>query len=101
MGAPEGLHANTMAASGLVSRSDMVGTGRAISVLFDINGVRNKRSYLVGPLFPSFKANSSAVAGWHFKACFSALAVWHFSSDLSRHLLIGGCGQSHVSLKDN
>ena len=33
--------ANSMAASGLVFRSDLVGTGRAISVLFGINGVRN------------------------------------------------------------
>jgi len=31
---------NSMAASGLVSRSNLVGTGRAI--LFGINGVRNK-----------------------------------------------------------
>jgi len=34
--------ANSMAASGLVLRSNLVGTGRAISVLFGINGVRNK-----------------------------------------------------------
>ena len=34
--------ANSMAASGLVFRSDLVGTGRAISILFGINGVRNK-----------------------------------------------------------
>jgi len=34
--------ANSMVMSGLVSRSDLVGTGRAISVLFGINGVRNK-----------------------------------------------------------
>jgi len=36
--------ANSMAAFGLklVSRSDLVGTGRAISVLFGVNGVRNK-----------------------------------------------------------
>ena len=47
---------NSMAASGLVSRSDLVGTGRAISVLFGANGVRNKRSNLVGPPFPVFKA---------------------------------------------
>jgi len=33
---------NSMAASGLISRSDLVGTGRAISVLFGVNGVRNK-----------------------------------------------------------
>jgi len=34
--------ANSMAVSGLVFRSDLVGTGRAISVLIGINGVRNK-----------------------------------------------------------
>ena len=76
-----------MAASGLVFRSDSVGTGRAISILFGINGVRNKRSYLVGPPFPEFKARFSAMAGWHF------------SRDLTRHLLIDGCGQSTYLLK--
>ena len=54
--------ANSMAASGLVFRSDLVGTGRAISILFGINGVRN----LVGPPFPEFKARFSATVGWHF-----------------------------------
>ena len=49
--------ANSMAASG---------TGRTISILFGINGVRNKRSHLVGPPFPEFKARFSATAGWHF-----------------------------------
>ena len=39
--------ANSMAASGLVSRNDLVGTGKAISVLFGIMGVRNKQSNLV------------------------------------------------------
>ena len=34
--------ANSMAVSGLILRSDLVGTGRAISVLFGINGVINK-----------------------------------------------------------
>ena len=34
--------ANSMAASGIVFRSDLVGTGRAISILFGINGVRNQ-----------------------------------------------------------
>ena len=58
--------ANSMAASGLVFRSDLVGTGRAISVLFGINGVRNKQSHIVGPPFPEFKAHFSATAGWHF-----------------------------------
>ena len=48
--------ANSMAASGLVFRSDLVGTGRAIAILFGINGVRNKQSHLVGPPFPEFKA---------------------------------------------
>ena len=57
---------NSMAASGLVFRSDLVGTGRAISILFGINGVRNKRSHLVGPPFPEFKARFSAMASRHF-----------------------------------
>ena len=74
-----------MAASGLIFRNDLVGTGRAISVLFGVNGVRNKRSHLVGPPFPAFKARFSATAGWR---------------DLTKHLLIGGCGQSRVSVKD-
>ena len=82
---PKGV--NSMAVSGLVFRSDLVGTGRVISVLFGINRVRNKRSHLVGPPFPEFKARFSATAGWHF------------SRDLTRRLLIGGCGQSHVSVK--
>ena len=47
--------ANSMAASGLGCRNDLVGTGRAISVLFGTNGVRNKPSHLIGPLFPAFK----------------------------------------------
>jgi len=47
--------ANSMAASALVFRSDLVGTGRAISILFGINGVGNKQSHLVGPPFPEFK----------------------------------------------
>ena len=55
--------ANSMAASGLVLRSDLVGTGKAISVLFGINGVRNKQSHLVGPPFPEFKSRSSTTAG--------------------------------------
>jgi len=45
----------SMAASGLVFRSDVIGTERAISVLFGINGVRNKRSHLVGPPFPELR----------------------------------------------
>ena len=80
--------ANSLVASGLVARNDLVGTGRAISVLFGINGVRNKQSHLVGPPFPAFKAHFSAMAGWHF------------CRDLTRCLLIGGYGQSHESLKD-
>jgi len=55
--------ANSMAASGLVLRSDLVGIGRAISKLFSINGVRNQRSDLVGPPFPKFNARFSAMAG--------------------------------------
>ena len=48
--------ANSMAASGLVPTNDLVGTGRAISVLFGLNGVRNQRSHLVRPPFPAFEA---------------------------------------------
>ena len=69
---------HSMAMSGLVLRSDLVGTGWAISVLFVLNGVRNQQSHLVGPPFPEFKARFSATAGWHFL------------KDLTRHLLIGG-----------
>ena len=83
------MGANSMATSGLIFRSDLVGTGRAISILFGINGVRNQRSHLVGPPFPEFKAR------------FSATANWHFSRDLTRHLLIGGCGHSHIFVKYN
>ena len=81
------MGANSLAASGLVFRSDLVGTGRAISTIFGINGVRNQRSHLVGPPFPEFKARFSATAGWNVLR------------DLTRHLLIRGCGQSHVSAK--
>ena len=43
--------ANGMAVCGLACRKALVGTGRAISVLFGINGLRNKPSYLIGPPF--------------------------------------------------
>ena len=86
MGAPEGCKQHGRVR--VISRNDLVGTGRTISVLFGGNGVRNERSHLVRPIFPVFKA------------CFSATAGWHFSRDLTRHLLIGGCGQSHVSVKE-
>jgi len=52
-----------MAASGLVSRSDLVFTGRATSVLFGVNGVRNNQSHLVWPPFPAFKTRFTAMAG--------------------------------------
>jgi len=55
--------ANSMAASGLIFRSNWVGTGRAISILYGINGVRNKRSHLGGPPFPECKDGFSATAG--------------------------------------
>jgi len=73
-----------MAVSGLGCRNDLVGTGRAIFVPFDINGVRNKLSHLVGTPLPAFKA------------CFSG---WYFLRDLTRRLLIGECGQRQVSIK--
>ena len=46
---PSGAH--SMAVSGLACRKALVGTGRAISVLFGINGLRNKPSYIIGPPF--------------------------------------------------
>ena len=55
--------ANSMAVSGLICRKVLVGTGRAISVLFGINGLRNKPSYLVRPLFLEFMACFSATPG--------------------------------------
>jgi len=79
---------NSMARSGLVFRSNLVVTGRAISVLFSINGVRNKRSHLVGLPFQEFKAR------------FFSYGRLAFSRDLIRHLLIGGCDQSPVPVKD-
>ena len=51
MGAPEGCKQH-----GCVWAHLLVGTGKAISVLFGINGVRNQRSHLVGPPFPVFKS---------------------------------------------
>ena len=80
--------ANSMVVFGLSCRNNLFGTGRAISILFGINRARNKRSHLVGPPFPAFKA------------CFSAIVGWHFSRDLSRCLLNGRCGYSHISAKD-
>ena len=44
----------------------LVGTRRTISVLFGINRLRNKLSYLVGPPFLAFMAHFSATQGWHF-----------------------------------
>jgi len=52
--------ANSMAMSELACRKALVGTGRVISVLFGINGFRNKPSDLVGPPFVAFMANFSA-----------------------------------------
>ena len=43
-----------MAVSGLACRKALVGTGRAISVHFDVNGVRSMPPYLVGPPFLEF-----------------------------------------------
>ena len=74
--------ANSMAMSGLVFRSDLAGPGRAISVFFGINGVRNQRSHLVGPPFPEFRAR------------FSATASWHFLRDLTRHWWVWS--ESHI-----
>ena len=55
-------------------------TGRAISITFGINELRNQLSCLVGAPFPVFSAHFSATAGWHFLG------------DLIGRLLICGCG---------
>jgi len=52
--------ANSMVMSGRACRKALVGTGRAISVLFGINRLRNKPSYLVGPPFLALTAHFSA-----------------------------------------
>jgi len=46
--------ANSMAASMLGCRNNLVGIRKAISVLFSVNVVGNKRSHLVRSLFPAF-----------------------------------------------
>jgi len=54
---------------------------KAISILFGINRVRNRWSYLVGPPFLAFTA------------CFSAMPGSHFPRALIESLvIIGGCG---------
>jgi len=72
--------ANSMAMSELTCRKALAGTGRVISVLFGINRLRNKPSYLVGPPFLAFTAHFSATPGW-----LSPRALIESS-------LIGGCG---------
>ena len=71
--------ANSMAASGLVLKSDLVGSGRAISVLFGINGVRNKQSHLVGPPFSVFKDRLSAKACGNFSRDLTFANWWVWS----------------------
>ena len=66
-----------MAMSGLACRKAMVGTGQRISVHFDINGLRNRQSHLVGHLFPTFKA--------HFQV------NWYLPGALIESSLSGGC----------
>ena len=79
---PEG--ANSMAVSELRGRKVLVGTGKAISIDFGINGARKWLSGLVGPPFPAYMARFSATTGCHF------------SGDLNASLLIGGRGLSHT-----
>jgi len=50
-------------ANSMCHRKALVGTGRAINALLCING--DKLSHLVGPPFPAFKANFSALLSWH------------------------------------
>ena len=62
------------------------GTGRIISVIFGINGLRIELSHLVGLLFPTFKARFSATPGWHLpRGLIESCEV------------VGGCGYSHIT----
>jgi len=63
---PKGI--NSMAVSGLGSRKALVGTRRAISVLFGINGLRNELSPL----------------GWSIQGPFCQLARLTSSKSLGR-----------------
>jgi len=72
--------ANSLTMSGLTCRIGLVGTGRDISVLLGINGLRNKPSFCVGPPFLAFTT------------CFSATPGWHFPRALIESLLTDGCG---------
>ena len=47
------------------------------------------------PAISPCRASISSIQG-----PFLATAGWHFSRDLARHLLIGGCDQSHISVKE-
>ena len=67
--------ANNMAVSGLTCRKALVGTGRANSILFGINGLRNEPSYLAGPPFLAFTAYFSAMPGWHFQRALTEIGV--------------------------
>jgi len=73
----------------------LVGTGRANSVLFAINGFGNKQSHLERPPFSVFKACFSAKAGWHFSRVLIA------SSLIESHILLRmaeiTCGNSFES----
>ena len=62
---PKGANRITISVLGCININDLVGTGRAIFVIFGVNGVRNKRSHIVRPPFPVFKGRSSAMAGWY------------------------------------
>jgi len=55
--------ANSMATSGLVFRSNLVGTGGPFLAEMELETI--KRSHLVGPPFPEFKAHFLATAGWN------------------------------------
>jgi len=76
--APKG--ANSMAAPGFDGRKALVGTRWPISVLFGINGLRNKQFHLVEHLFPAFKARFSTIPGWYLPGA------------LIEGSLSGGCG---------
>ena len=73
----EGGCTRRVQAAWFYSRKALVGTGRAISIVFGIKRLGNKLS---SPSIPAIVARFSVTAGWQ---CLG---------DLIASLLIGGCG---------
>ena len=73
----------SMAASGLSCRKALVGTRWPISILFGINGLGNKLSYLVRPPFQAFSYDGSAFALSEVRTALCSLSSTHFDAPSS------------------